>query len=133
MVAHTADVIVESWGPTRVACLEQAALGLVGLFASIPDSVVAEPLGFTVEPGSDEDVLVGLLEEILYQLEVLGVVPARLVLDEVDGGGVAGYAHVVPVAAVDEVGAVPKAVARHEIAVGCDTDGTWRARVLVDV
>lgn len=133
VVPHTADVIVESWGPSRTSCLEQAALGLVGVFAEIPDASVAEPLVVQAVAPTDDEVLVLLLEEVLYQLEVLGVVPATLALEETEGGGVAGFAHVVPVAHVEEVGAVPKAVSRHELSIGVDDAGVWRARVVIDV
>ncbi len=130
---HTADAIVEAWGPTRVLCLEQAVAGLVELFADLPDAVVTEPVPLAVEADRDEELLVLLLEEVLYQLEVLGVVPVQVALEETERGGVAGYAHVVPVGTVEEVGAVPKAIARHQLTFAPDDVGVWHARVTVDV
>ena len=69
--AHTADEIIEAWGPTREVCLEQAARALVATFASIPDPPPPCRADVLDLPGDDaEDLLVTLLEELIYRLDV---------------------------------------------------------------
>jgi Archease protein family (MTH1598/TM1083) len=56
--AHTGDVIVEAWGPTREACLEEAALGLVGAFADVSGLAPSGRVGLTLSPADVEETLV---------------------------------------------------------------------------
>jgi SHS2 domain-containing protein len=132
LLPHTADVIVEAWGPTRDACLREAVMGLVEVFADVdgvaaPDSV---PLSFPQAPG--EELLVGLLEEVLYLLDAEGRVPVDVSLTSAADGGLGGAFRVVSAAAVEQRGAVPKAITRHGLEFGQDA-GVWRCRATVDV
>ena len=133
ILPHTADLILEAWAPTRAACMEEAVAALVGAFADTSNADVAEPVPVTLDPADNEDLLVGLLEEVLYLVEVLGVVPASVAVVERDDGGLSGFFDVVHIGEVEEIGAVPKAIARGDLTFGPDAEGCWSCRVTVDV
>ena len=129
---HTADLIVEAWGPTRVACLEEIATALVESFCDVRDAPVAESVPVAIDADSDLDVLAELLEEIVYLAEVTGVVPVTLSLTDAGNGGVAGFFEVAPVDAVETTGAVPKGVSYGELRLAAE-DGRWSGHAVVDV
>lgn len=127
LVPHTADVIVEAWGPTRATCLAEAVAALGEVLAE-EVTAVARRLDLDVA-GAEEDLLALVLEEAIYVLDTedLVVVGADLVDTP---AGVAGELGVVPLSAVAVTGAAPKAVAATEL----ERDGDlWRARAIVDV
>ncbi len=128
---HTADLIVEAWGPTREACLAQAVRGLVAAFADVTGAVSTGSVAVAVAGADDEQLLVRLLEEVVYAVEVGGVVPVDVRLEE-RAGGLAGTLQVAPLEAVQVVGAIPKAVTWHGLRVGRHAAGWW-CRVTVDV
>jgi SHS2 domain-containing protein len=132
LAPHTADCIIEAWGPDRTTCLVEALGALVGVFAEPDDTAVPHALALSVDGTSDAEVLVALLEEVIYLVDVFAVVPVRFNLAETEDGGVAGDVEVVPAAQVEVVGPVPKAVSYHSLQIG-DERGTWRCRVVVDV
>lgn len=130
---HTADVIVEGWADTAVACLEEAARALIGTFADVADVVPTDtvPVMFDLAP-DDEETLVAVLEEIVYMVDALGVVPVDVALEETEDGGVAGYFETAPADQVARTGAAPKGVSRSELALHHDR-GRWTCRAVIDV
>jgi SHS2 domain-containing protein len=130
--AHTADVIVEAWGPTREACLEEAVLGLVGAFADVRGLAPSGRVGLTLPPADDEETLVALLDELVYVLDARDAVPVAVSLDERFDGGVSGWFATVPAASVTITGATPKGVSRSEL-IFAEEHGRWRCRVEIDV
>ncbi|MGP3910555.1 archease [Nonomuraea sp. 10N515B] len=124
---HTADIAVEAWGDSREECLAEAVRGLVESFADIRDAPPGHGVDLTVTAQTDEDLLVEVLQEVIYQIEVHG----RLVVD-VSPGAAGLRLSTVPAESVEQVGAMPKAVTAHDVRFG-ETDGTWRAHVVVDV
>jgi SHS2 domain-containing protein len=74
--AHTADEILEAWGPTREACLEEAVLAW---WTASRGRHVGWSWHREVElAGTDEEILVALLEEVIYHLDAHGAVPVRV-------------------------------------------------------
>lgn len=132
LLPHTADVIVEAWGPTRDACLRQAVQGLVEAFAGIDGVVPSARVPLTLPPQEGEELLVALLEEVLYLLDVEDVVPVDAVISGAVGGGIQGEFLVAPTVAVHQQGSVPKAIAHHGLELRQQA-GQWRCRVTVDV
>lgn len=133
LLPHTADCIIEAWGPDRPSCMAEALAALVDSFAEVPDDArTGRVVPLSAPPGGAEDVLVGLLEDVIFALDVFSVVPVRFHLEETEDGGVAGDMEVVPVALVHRAGPVPKAVSYHGLSIEPDGDG-WRCHVLVDV
>jgi SHS2 domain-containing protein len=132
LAPHTADCVIEAWGPDRISCLVEALKALVEVFAEPTDTPATLTLPVLTNEASDSQVLVGLLEEVIYVLDVFAVVPVRFDLAETEGGGVAGNIGVVPADQVEAVGPVPKAVSYHGLQID-NEGGTWRCRVVVDV
>ncbi len=131
-VPHTADCMIEAWGPDRASCLSEALCGLVEEFAEVPDEAASSLLPLCTELRGAEDALVSLFEDVIYTLDVFSVVPVRFHLTETESGGIAGDMEVVPVDQIGLVGPVPKAVSYHGLSMVSDKGG-WRCRVLVDV
>lgn len=129
--AHGEDCVIEAWGPDRLSCLAEAMQALVDVFAEAKDRTAARTVPIWVDPVSDLEVLVTLLEDVIYVTDVLGI-PVRFHLAGAEGGAVCGYMEVVDASDVEQVGPVPKAVSYHGIEFA-EHDGTWRCRVLIDV
>ncbi len=129
---HTADCLLEAWGPDRATCLTEALLALVETFAEVRDPASTEVLPLSASATGASDALVSLLEDVIYVVDALGVVPVRFHLADAEDGSVAGDMEVVSASRVDLVGPVPKAVSYHELAIA-PFEGGWRCRVLVDV
>jgi SHS2 domain-containing protein len=132
LVPHTADCVIEAWGPDRPACLIEALLGLVEGFAQVAEDCTTKVVPIGAGPGAARDVLVSLFEDVIFSLDVFSVVPVRFHLAESEDGGIAGDMEVVPCSHAIAVGPVPKGVSYHELFMGQGKDG-WRCRVLVDV
>jgi SHS2 domain-containing protein len=132
LVPHVADLIVEAWGGTRIACLEQAVLGLVESFADIAGVEATTRVPISVRAADDEDALVSLLEEVVYTVDALDAVPVAVDLRERGDGGVEGFLATVPTERLEAVGAPPKGVSRSDLRIAA-RGGRWRCHVLVDV
>lgn len=128
---HTADLILEAWAPTREECIAEAVQALVECVADVGSATVTRTLPVRFGPSADEALLVDVLEEVLYILEIFGVVPVATHLEPAEDGGVSGVFDAADLDRVDLVGSVPKAVTLHELEFA-PHDG-WRALVIVDV
>jgi SHS2 domain-containing protein len=132
LAPHVADVALEAWASTHVACLEETVLALVESFADIGDVTPTDCVAISVDAEGDEDVLVSLLEEVIYTIDVDGAVPVAVALSERAGGGVEGFLATVLSEQPEVVGALPKGVSRSDLHFARG-DGEWRGQVLVDV
>jgi SHS2 domain-containing protein len=129
---HGADWGIEAWGPDRASCLVEALLALVERFARLPDAPATSALPLAAQSSSDEDLLVSLIEDVIYTVDVLSVVPVRFHLSATEGGGVAGDMEVVPAGEVEIIGPVPKGVSYHGLSMVADPAG-FRCRAVIDV
>lgn len=129
--AHTADEIVEAWGPTREACLEEAVCGLVDSLAEI-EHVARWWRHEVVLEGSDDELLVGLLEEVITLLDADGAVPVVVTVRPHDDG-VRAHLWLTGLADVVAVGAAPKGVSRSGLTCLEQAPGRWRATATIDV
>lgn len=145
-VPHTADLRVEAWAPTAGGCVAEAVRAMVESFA---DTSGAAPVGeraHTVAAGSGEELLVAVLEEVVYRLDAHGEIPLDVEVDadmatdtgagasRAAGGGpgTAVRFRMADATAAREVGAVPKAVSLHDLRVRHGPDG-WACGVTLDV
>ena len=128
--AHTADAVIEAWGPTAAACYEEAAAAFVEVFAAT-DTVEGSVEPFVVGPGRPEDLLVLLLEEVLFDADARGHVPIATHVD-VRGDHLVGRFTAVPIEELDIIGSIPKGVSYSELEFGT-SDGGWHCRATVDV
>lgn len=131
-VPHTADLIIEAWAPTRLECIEEAVRALVDAFAGVAEGAATEPFPIEFEQNGDEALLVSLLEEVIYMIDVLGGIPANVVLHETEDGRVAGFIDVAPLGAVETYGSLPKGVSLNDLSFSHDRE-QWRCRATIDV
>lgn len=136
LLPHTADLALEAWAPTRGECIAEAVRALVESFADVRAAIPDQTVTLTLEEPADEDLLVRVLDEVIYLLEVPGRVPVDISVTEPDPGGTGARAEVrfaaAPVAEADVTGAIPKAVTRHQLSI-TRADGQWRCHVTVDI
>jgi SHS2 domain-containing protein len=130
-VPHTADLRIEAWAPSRDGCIRQAVLGTVDSFLDISSAGPHRSLSRRLTAGSDDDLLVAVLEEVIFLLDTVGQAPVDLDLQ--GGGGVAevNFA-MVDARTLPQVGAVPKAVSLNDLRLSHDDNG-WRCLVTLDV
>ncbi|NYI03653.1 archease [Allostreptomyces psammosilenae] len=128
---HTADVRIEAWAPTREECVAQAVLGLVESFADLATAKPARSVTVSVEEGTAQDVLLAVLDEVVYRLDAFDEVPVDAEVEAVDGGLELRLA-VTGTDAVEIVGAAPKGVALHGLRIGAEGP-RWSCAVTVDV
>ena len=130
-VPHTADLRIEAWAPSRDGCIRQAVLGTVDSFLDISSARPHRSVSRRLTAGSDDDLLVVVLEEVIFLLDTVGEAPVDL---DVQGGG--GVAEVnfamVDARTLPQVGAVPKAVSLNDLRLSHDDHG-WRCLVTLDV
>lgn len=129
---HTADAAFRAWGRTRAECFAAAVRGLVDSFVDPGGSAPTRTHAVRLDPATDEDLLVDLLGEVVYVLDVHRAVPVGGRLRDTDDGGLAGSLDLVGVDDVELVSAVPKAITYHDLEV-VEEDGRWRCRVTIDV
>ena len=129
---HTADLRIEAWAGTREDCVAEAVSGLVDSFAEIPAGHPGRAADVVLPAGTGEDLLVAALDEVIYRMDADGELPVSARLRPAGDGTVLAMT-LVPVAAAEIVGAVPKAVSLHRLSCARDGSGRWSATVTVDV
>lgn len=131
LVPHTADLRVEAWAPSREECIAETVVGSVRSFVDTSAAPVAVERASRVVAATDEDLLVGVLEETIYLMDVAAVVPVQVTLHPMDDGAEVTFA-MVDIRALQQVGAVPKAVSLHGLRLARTDDG-WSSSVTLDV
>ena len=131
-VPHT-DLRVEAWAPTREECVAETVCGLVESFADVARARPRRTVERHVSAGSDEDLLVAVLDEVIYAIDADGEVPVSVSVRAADDGGVNLVLSLAEVGAVQIVGAVPKAASFHELWCAADSPGRWSSSVTIDV
>lgn len=76
--------------------------------------LVARPSG-NVTAGSDEDLLVAVVDEVTYWLDAEGEIPVSVAVPRVGDGGVDLVLSLADVSTVEIIGAVPKAASLHDL------------------
>lgn len=128
---HTADVAIEIWAPSEEELLVEGARAVVALLTegAQPRGSASRHLDLDVIDG--EDRLVQWLNEVLWLALSEGflVTDAEVQLDEGQlratvlgeaGGGA-------------RIRSELKSATYHDLKLGLDDDGVWRARVVIDV
>ena len=132
-VPHTADLRVEAWAPTREECIAEAVRGLVDSFAVVAGR---RPHGRTrrhMRAHSDEDLLIAVIDEVIYRLDADGMVPVSVSVRPAPDGGAVLLLALVPVSEAEIVGATPKGASLHDLRCAPDAAGRWSCGVTIDV
>jgi SHS2 domain-containing protein len=128
---HTADIRIEAWAPTREQCLAEAVRALVAGFADTAASTPTSTAQVLLDPGTDEDLLLDLLNEVIYRLETDGALPLSAEVKALPGGLRVRF-EMTDVDRTEPIGAAPKAVSLHDLALGYD-GAQWSCTATVDV
>ncbi|MFI1200110.1 archease [Streptomyces sp. NPDC020883] len=130
-VPHTADLRIEAWGPTRAACLAQAVRGMCGSFLDLAGAAGVRRREVVVRADTDEDLLVALLEEVVYWLDTHDEVPVEVRLTAVPGG-LRALLCMADIGTLPVLGAAPKAVTLHGLTFAPGSGG-WQCSFTLDV
>lgn len=130
-VPHTADLRVEAWAPTREGCIAQAVLATIESFLDTSSARPDRTHRCQLAGHSDDDLLVAVLDEVIYLLDTENVAPIDVELEPIDAGIDVRFA-MCETTKLPQVGAVPKAVSLHELSIAHGPDG-WRCSVTLDV
>jgi SHS2 domain-containing protein len=132
ILEHTADVGVEAAGDTCEEAFEAAAQGVAVLLGAwFPEE--GEERDVLVEAPDREALLVGWIDELLFLHESRDVVFGGFTVRRVDDGELDGSARTAPTGNRALEGTAIKAATFHRLRVAQKQDGTWRARVYLDV
>lgn len=131
VLPHTADVILEAWGPDLASCCEEAVSALTGEYVEAGTAGAVGRRQVHLRPASPESMVLNVLEEVIFTLDTAEAVPVRAVVTTAADGGLDVDLALAAREAVSATGAVPKAVAR---SLHLDSQpGIVRCRFLVDV
>lgn len=130
-VPHTADLRVEAWAPTRESCIAQAVLGTIQSFLDTSSAHPDRTRCCRLASHSDEDLLVAVLDEVIYLLDTESEAPIDVELEPIDAAIDVRFA-MCDATKLPQIGAVPKAVSLHELRLGRGPTG-WRCSVILDV
>jgi SHS2 domain-containing protein len=130
-VPHTADLRIEAWAPTRDGCIRQAVLGVVESFLDTSLACPERTRVCRLTEERDDNLLVAVLDEVIYLLDTAGEAPVDLDMNGTDGGVDVTFS-MADARTLDQVGAVPKAVSLNELHFSQGQKG-WRCAVTLDV
>ncbi len=131
-VPHTADLRIEAWAPTRNGCIKEAVLGAVESFVDISTVRPERVRRCKLIEKRDDDLLVAVLDEVIYLLDTEGGVPVDIELRDSADGGVDICFAMAEASTLPQLGAIPKAVSLNDIRLSQDRVG-WRCLVTLDV
>ena len=130
-VPHTADLRIEAWAPTRNGCIREAVLGTVESFLDTSSARPNHTLVRRLTADRDDDLLVAVLDEVVYLLDTAGDAPVDVDVNDLDGDVGVTFA-MVDAGTLPQIGAVPKAVSLNELRLAREPTG-WRCSVTLDV
>lgn len=134
ILAHTADVGLEAWGPDRATAFVQAA---VGMFSLMADRRRVRPLQcrrIAVQAPDRQALLVAWLTELLYHVDTERLLFRDAAIESITDTGLEATARGEP---ADEqrhqLKAAVKAATYHQLNVEQQDGAGWRVRVYLDV
>ncbi|MCQ4082821.1 archease [Streptomyces sp. RB6PN25] len=111
--------------------MAQAVHGVVDAFVDTTDAQALRRHEVVLGGERDEDLLVALLDEVVYRLDVADEIPVDVELAPLLGGLRAVF-HMADALSLPVTGAAPKAVTLHGLSFAHGTDG-WSCSVTLDV
>jgi len=129
---HTADLVIEAWAPTREGCFEEAVAALVDTFSDAASFPPTDWLPFELGPAPDDELVVLLLEEVIFVVEVRGQVPCACRVDDATDARLRGTLGLVSVHGVQTTGAAAKAVSYGDLSFAREGP-SWVTRATIDV
>jgi len=132
-VPHTADLRVEAWAPTREECLAEAVRGLVDSFAVRAAARPRRTAERRFIAGSDADLLVAVIDEVIYRLDADAEIPVTVEVRSAPDGGVVLSMQLAGADEAEITGVVPKAASLHDLRCAPGPAGGWSSGITIDV
>lgn len=132
IVGRGSDLGIHLAGTALADCLSAAVAALAASLAEVTGDVPRQYDEVVVEGDSAEDLLVGLLDEVILRLDVEGRLAVSLTVSEAAATRVAGQLELVDLDAVDVHGVAPKAATWHGVRLGPGPSG-WEGEVMLDL
>lgn len=129
---HTADTGIEARASSLPALIENLATGMFALIAEIDPCPSDEAIAIEVSAPTEEDLVVEVLSELLYESEVEDLVLCGFKARMRSRNRIEMTARGVPTSDVDVSGPPIKAVTYHDLTVE-NREGGWFGRVYFDV
>jgi SHS2 domain-containing protein len=83
--------------------------------------------------GSDGDLLVAVIDEVIYRLDADGEIPVTIAIWPAPDGGVVLSMQLADVGEAEITGAAPKAAALHDLRCAPGPAGRWSCGITIDV
>jgi len=83
--------------------------------------------------GSDEDLLVAIIDEVIYRLDADGEIPVTVDVRPAPDGGVVLAMQLADVGEAEITGAAPKAATLHDLRCAPGPAGQWSCGITIDV
>lgn len=128
---HTADARIEAWAPTAAECIAEAIRAMIEGFADLGHAESDAVQTVRIGPGFPEDQLVTALDEVIYRMDTTARIPCGVEAGE-DQSGLWLRLDMADVATISQIGALPKAVALHDLRFLREPRG-WTCAVTLDV
>src|SRR5690606_6982891 len=110
LLPHTADVMVEAWGPDLAACCEEAVAALAAVHLDVARAVVAGRRDAHLPPAPPDRLVLAARDEAIFLLDTADGVPVAAEVRPAADGGLDVTFQLADPATVEPTGAVPKAV-----------------------
>lgn len=131
-LSHTADTGIEATASSLTGLIRELALGMFELMAVIEPCQDEIALGTIVTAGTNEDLVVDCLSELLFLSETEDVHFCRFEVEESGESTVQMRMAGVPTSGVELTGPPIKAVTYHDMEIAERDDG-WYGRIYFDV
>ncbi|MEQ4724288.1 archease [Nonomuraea sp. B19D2] len=128
---HTADTRIQAWAPTTGECIAQAVLGMADSFLDLRGAAAGSECDLHVGPGEPQDQLVAVLDEVIYLMDTTGQIPINVATQQ-EENRLSLHLTMADLTTVPQTGAVPKAVALHQLTFE-HRAGQWTCTVTLDV
>ena len=137
VLPHTADLIVEAWGPDLAACVEEALGGLIGICLASDSPRLTSTHRARFGPDRDDAVLLDVLDEAIYLFDTTREGPVEAAVRTPVGGPGDGAVLEVDFRlaspdTIESVGLGPKAISQSGVTVESSA-GVVRCSFIVDV
>lgn len=124
--------MLEAWATDVTGCFEEAVVALTSTYATFDPATLRAAPAVRLPPGPRVAQLLALLDEVVFALDTADGVPVRAQVRQQSDASLDVVLQLVPPDRVVPIGALPKAIARSELAV-TETRGRVACRFLVDV
>jgi SHS2 domain-containing protein len=125
-------VILEAWGQDLAACCEEAVAALAGTYLVDAEVSTHAVRRLRVVASSAEDLVVEVLEEVLFLLDTASDVPVAAQVRQAQAGGFDVEIALADRGSVEPTGSVPKAISRSGLEVTAEPAAV-RCSFLVDL